>query len=410
MGVAGMKKLVVQHKPGAIADLCKNPFQAAPAPQREELHDRQTLADQKWEKAEWMDHADLAKTVRKKPNARTAAKIQATTNKRPREAFEDDDHVTPPTSARPPPPPDPPASKNPETRKRDQDVIPSPSMWVWNEATQTYDLQPRPRVVNLGPFFTYRRIPANQVSLLKFLTNLVDPERPGQKLITTEFMERHLVRRLNRDKDDGLLALRRLEWLVVDYAREKDVKYVYNMPGRGPVGVVVHAEHTRWSTRWGRRRLDPFRRRQRIYFEASDGETYSTTVAQVHFFYMAVMYGIVQYAEDHAQEIYDHMESTLKENAAHKTAAKKDKLPVKRTALVGKAESGSFLVSCNSASVISNAPFDSFIQLQREKRCRLEAAAGCDVDGDADAEEDEEDLALGTDENAPIEDMLPPVL
>ena len=139
------------------------------------------------------------------------------------------------------------------------------------------------------------------------------------------------------------MSLRLLDWLVVDYAREKDIAYRRYVPTlRREMIVVMHALYTSWLHRWRRRHYDPFRRRHRIYFVLDD-ETYSTTVAQLLFFYMARLFGFLDYAADHLDEILPHMKTTLAGTNEAKNGARRRGEEYRRRPLVSKARPKAFM-------------------------------------------------------------------
>jgi hypothetical protein len=186
-------------------------------------------------------------------------------------------------------------------RKRDKDRIPSATVTL-NGVTV-----PRPRTMECGMFFAYAPIPPKQEALLRWM--LTSPTTAPD----ADFLRSELVPRLNRTHP---VSLRLLDWFVVDYAQERDVAYTrYIAPlGRTTI-VVVHKVYTMWRDRWRRRHYDPFRRRHRIYFDL-DGATYSTTVAQLHFFSMARMFGFLDYAARHLESIDAHQRATITEARA----------------------------------------------------------------------------------------------
>jgi hypothetical protein len=183
-------------------------------------------------------------------------------------------------------------------------------------------------------FFAYASIPPKQEELLLLMLD------DATTAIDDAFLRDGLVPRLNRTHP---VSLRLLDWLVVDYAREKDIAYRRYVPTlKREMIVVMHALYTSWLHRWRRRHYDPFRRRHRIYFTL-DGETYSTTVAQLHFFYMARLFGFLDYATDHLDEILPHMKATLAGTSEAKTGAKNRGEEYRRRPLVSKARPKAFM-------------------------------------------------------------------
>lgn len=278
---------------------------------------RQTASDRKWEGVAWISPEQLACNVNKRPR-----------KGHPSPCDEEEVPVVSAVTATKPRPPDPVNDKDMDSRKRDKDRIPSEQTWNWDVATEDWVLGPRPRVMEVGMFFSYSPIPNKQIVLLQWLIAEKDTSA-----LNADFLRKHLIPRLNRTHQ---VSLRLLDWLVVDYAREKSVAYRRYFPHIKQYRlVVVYALYFEWLTRWRRRHFDVFRRRHRIYFNL-DGQTYSTTVAQLHFFYMAELYGFLDYAQEHAKEIEEHMQMKLGiTNEIKKQAAEKGE-QYKRRPLVEK--------------------------------------------------------------------------
>jgi len=277
---------------------------------------RQTASDQRWEGDTWLSSAELAQNIEKKSKFMPASAAPAL------------------PADMPPKPKDPMPPKDPSSRRRDKDRIPSTSMYVPDVATRSWVLVPRPIVLQAGIFRAYRPLPPQQMALLQRLVALrsLDGASPA---IDTEFLKKHLVPRLNRDHP---ASLRTLDWLVVDFAREMGIAYTWVVFGV-PKVVAVHFEYTQYLAAHRRRHFDVFRRRHRVYFDV-DGETYSTTAAQLHFFYIAFHLGFLHFAEVAAADIKAHMKAKLNANAEAKAAALAA-CPTKapgRSALVGKCD------------------------------------------------------------------------
>ena len=251
---------------------------------------RQTASDRKWEGCAWISPEQLASNVDKRPRNVVHAKEAA--------AEEEEDIAYPI-----PRPPEPCGDKDMDRRRRDKDRIPSETTWAWDKELGNWKSVPRPRVVEVGMFFSYIPIPVKQVVLLEWLL-----EDSDKSALNADFLRKHLIPRLNRTHP---VSLRLLDWLVVDYAREKGIAYRWFFPHINQIRlVVVYSLYFEWLTRWRRRHYDVFRRRHRIYFTL-DGQTYSTTVAQLHFFYMADLYGFLEFAQQNAEDIEAHMQAKL---------------------------------------------------------------------------------------------------
>jgi hypothetical protein len=185
-------------------------------------------------------------------------------------------------------------------RKRDKDRIPSATVTVVSGGVLR--VVPRPRTMQCGMFFAYVPIPPKQKALLQCI--LDSPSSAPDEA----FLRAELVPRLNRTHP---VSLRLLDWFVVDYAQECNVAYTRFIPELGRSTIVyVHKVYITWRDQWRRRHFDPFRRRHRIYF-VLDGETYSTTVAQLHFFSVARTFGFLEYAAQHLEEIDAHQRAAM---------------------------------------------------------------------------------------------------
>lgn len=278
---------------------------------------RQVVSDMKWEGDTWMSPEQLADVVTKKPR-RGVKRLRALS----------------PDPSRPPRPADPEEKRDESARRRDKDKVPSSKTYSWDETKRKWVLVDRPKVMVKGHFFSYGPIPHKQLALLESM--LKDETTP----LDQAFLQDELVPRLNRTHP---VSLRLLDWLVVDYALEKGVAYRHYIKSLDrEMIVVMHSLYTAWLHRFRRRHYDPFRRRHRIYFTL-DGETYSTTVAQLHFFYMARLYGFLEYATTHLEEIETHMKQRMAETSTAKEEARLDGAQYRRKPLVSKAKPRAFI-------------------------------------------------------------------
>jgi len=340
-----------------LARTCKGGASAPP---------RQMISDMKWEGSEWMSPAELAKIAAKRlpcpggggagAAAVTGAAAAATTATADPECDFAADVVDCDD-----------AGEACKERKRDKDRVPSKFILV-KTGEGTWERQLRPRAFTHGIFWAYADIPHKQRDLLGVM--LADTLTPVDK----DFLRTHLVGRLNRTHP---VSLRLLDWLVVDYARAKNVAYNRYVPqlGRHEI-VVVHKLYTAWLRRWRRRHFDPFRRRHRIYFEL-DGATYSTTVAQLHFFYMASMYGFLDYAAQHLPDILLHMTTTTAQSLAAKALAAAEGRQLPRKPLVTQARSEAF---------VSEGTFLLTFGREGDSGATTDSDADSDADADADAD------------------------
>lgn len=348
---------------------------------------RQMVSDMKWEGDTWISPETLARNVAKRSRRRPEPEPEALSDgEREDNDVGKDGAALPPRPPKPADPIDVPNDKIP-MRRRDKDRIPSRKTWMWFDASASWVLVDRPRVFEAGAFFSYASIPPKQEDLLRLMLDDTTTS------LDEKFLRDDLVPRLNRTHP---VSLRLLDWLVVDYAREKDIAYRRYVPTlRREMIVVMHALYTSWLHRWRRRHYDPFRRRHRIYFVLDD-ETYSTTVAQLHFFYMARLFGFLDYAADHLDEILPHMKTTLAGTNEAKNGARRRGEEYRRRPLVSKARPKAFMSkgTFELCFALEGDENDDDAGVDDDEEDDDEEDGGPDVDADADVDVHEESACI----------------
>lgn len=123
-------------------------------------------------------------------------------------------------------------------------------------------------------------------------------------------------------------SLRLLDYTMTNWAKKTRIMAVVTTPGgdRQPLNLFSHYKD--WLRFYRRRGFDPFRRRERIYFVAGDGEVLDTTVAQLNFFFWAETRGILQYVREHKSIIEADMMQTLTESKRRRELAAQAPAPV----------------------------------------------------------------------------------
>ena len=116
-------------------------------------------------------------------------------------------------------------------------------------------------------------------------------------------LRRHVVPILDTR---GPVSLRLLDWLVTNYAKQRNVYYAH---GGKPFSMYRH--YRLQLQAYTKRLFDPFQRRARVVF--SDGDkTITTTIGQLNFFKWAIEHGVLDYAERHVVDIEAHMQAQPK--------------------------------------------------------------------------------------------------
>ena len=108
------------------------------------------------------------------------------------------------------------------------------------------------------------------------------------------------------------VSLRALDFCCTNYAKKTRVVLACRISGtRG--AVQLFSLYKDWLRHYRRRSFDPFRRRERVFFEHPDepGTQLETTVAQLNFLRWAVTYGVVDYVRRHLSAIERDMNAAL---------------------------------------------------------------------------------------------------
>jgi len=111
------------------------------------------------------------------------------------------------------------------------------------------------------------------------------------------------------------VSLRALDWAVVNWSKKHRIVCKVDT-GQGKVDVVnIFSVYKDVLHRWRRRMFDPFRRRERVYFHhPTTGAVCSTTVGQLNFLRWAKVYGVIDQARAHLDQIEHDMVTTLSES------------------------------------------------------------------------------------------------
>lgn len=107
-----------------------------------------------------------------------------------------------------------------------------------------------------------------------------------------------------RDVLDGKtnISLRILDWFVTNYAKKNNISYVTSTGKH----VIVYLSYKSHLKAYSKKMFDPFCRWERIDFHGI-----STTVGQLNFFAWVMEDGILDYLEEHREEIHADMETRM---------------------------------------------------------------------------------------------------
>jgi len=98
------------------------------------------------------------------------------------------------------------------------------------------------------------------------------------------------------------ISLRLIDWFVTNYAKKHNVAYLTKEQRY----VIVYLSYKSHLKAYSKRMFDPFCRWKRIKFRGLD-----TTVGQLNFFEWALSDEVLDYLEQHREEVHNDMENRL---------------------------------------------------------------------------------------------------
>ena len=105
------------------------------------------------------------------------------------------------------------------------------------------------------------------------------------------------------------ISLRIIDWFVTNYAKQYFTRYEI-IDETGNVELFkVHNKYQCFLDSYKKERFDPFCRWERVFFPYQDSSYIETTVGQLKFFKWAIEKKIIDYVEEHYEEIEYDMNS-----------------------------------------------------------------------------------------------------
>jgi len=98
---------------------------------------------------------------------------------------------------------------------------------------------------------------------------------------------------------ESKLSLRLIDWLVTNYAKKHNISYV----AKGGRHVIVYLAYKAHLKAYSKKMFDPFCRQKRIQFLDMN-----TTVGQLSFFEWAIQDDVLDYLEEHYDEVQKDMD------------------------------------------------------------------------------------------------------
>jgi len=134
----------------------------------------------------------------------------------------------------------------------------------------------------------------------------------------------------NDSKNKNKISLRILDWFVTNYSKKYNISYGVTLNNKNK-NFIVYLDYKSQLKAYSKKQFDPFCRRERILFFDHEGKEIITTVGQLNFFRWCLENKILDYIEEHFEEIESDMNNSLRN--LYKKKCDDDKSRRKRTEL-----------------------------------------------------------------------------
>ena len=155
--------------------------------------------------------------------------------------------------------------------------------------------------------------------------------------------ENNLTNMLKIITGESKISLRIVDWFATNYAKKNYTLYSIEENDGSSKRFKVYFDYKLKLKAYRKRRFDPFCRWDRISIPYKNGTFIETTIGQLNFFKWAIENKVIQYIEDHYDDIEDDMNnrnstSKKKEIVNSKTRKKREELSVSATKSIKKEE------------------------------------------------------------------------
>ena len=141
---------------------------------------------------------------------------------------------------------------------------------------------------------------------------------------------------------ESRISLRLVDWFATNYAKKYYTLYTFVDEFGADRRFKVYVDYKLKLKAYSKRRFDPFCRWDRISIPYKDGTSIETTIGQLNFFKWAIENKIIEYIDEHYEDIEDDMNarnSTSKRKELvdnSKTRKKRDELSISATKSIKK--------------------------------------------------------------------------
>ena len=117
---------------------------------------------------------------------------------------------------------------------------------------------------------------------------------------------------------ESRISLRLVDWFATNYAKKYYTLYSFVDEFGADRRFKVYVDYKLKLKAYSKRRFDPFCRWDRISIPYKDGTSIETTIGQLNFFKWALENNIIEYIDEHYEEIEEDM------NARNSTSKRKE--------------------------------------------------------------------------------------
>ena len=144
----------------------------------------------------------------------------------------------------------------------------------------------------------------------------------------------------------SMVSLRLIDWFVTNFSKRHNVAYIHE-----GTEFLVYANYKSQLKAYSKKLFDPFCRRERILFEVPGFEAFVTTVGKLNFFRWAIEKNIINYIENH----YDEIEKEMNECMRQMPSRSKKSLTMSSTSSMESIASAESTVSETSSQTAATA-------------------------------------------------------
>lgn len=121
----------------------------------------------------------------------------------------------------------------------------------------------------------------------------------------------NLSRMLKLINGESKISLRIVEWFVTNYAKKNYTTFTFINPSGKEVRFNVYANYKSFTKGYQKKRFDPFCRKNQVTIPFDHNTSIQTTVGQLNFFRWAIDNKVLDYIEEHYEDIVEDSQRTL---------------------------------------------------------------------------------------------------